>query len=128
MNLLEKWLYWKEHLIDCFENKERFELGFLRETVEVEPDGYGGIDKEFYFANGMFYSCLFHWDGGNFTANRSYEHTHLNKEAFFQILDEKKENILQTLSEDDKIKFESVFNDVRVLLLKQFKSDLHRSV
>ena len=104
-------------------NDKYIELNFLSEVVEVEPDGYGGINKEFYFENGIFYSCLKHWDGSNHSANYSYSHTSLSKDTFSHMLDEKKANILQTLSQEDKIKFEAVFNDVRSFLLMQFKSD-----
>lgn len=128
MNSLEKWLYWKESLIDSFEKREYIELGFLTEVVEIEHDGYGGTNKMFYFKDGAFYSKLSHWDGSNFTANRSYDHTLLSKENFSQILDKKKADVLQILPEDDTIAFETVFNDVRTLLLKQFENDKYLGI
>ncbi len=106
---------------DYFVDDEYVELCFLEETIEVEPDGYGGTNKIFYFKEGVFYTRLSHWDGGNCTANRSYAHTALSKESFAKILDMKKSNILHTLSEDEKFEFESVFNDVKLFLLSKFE-------
>ena len=121
MNEIERWLYWRDKLTEYFENEEYIEFGFLEEIVDVERDGYGGTNKVFYFENGGFYSRLSHWDACNAFANRSYNHTALNKEFFFQMLEEKKCNILQTLSEEEKNSFEYIFNDVRALFLKQFE-------
>ena len=120
MNSLEMWSYWKDLLPDYLE-RDYEELGFLQEVIEVEPDRYGGTNRVFYFKEGVFYTCLSHWDGGNFMANRSYEHTALSKEAFTEILDKKKSNILSTLPKDEKLEFELVFNDVTSLLFSKFE-------
>ena len=117
MNETSIWSYWKERLLDYLSKKEYIELGFLSEIVEVAPDRYSGIDKIFYFENGAFHTCLRHWDGGNFTANRSYNRTVLCKQDFIKILEDKKAIILCELPNAEKAKFESVFEDVKEILL-----------
>jgi hypothetical protein len=117
MNETSIWSYWKERLPDYLSKKEYIELGFLSETVEVERDGYGGTDKIFYFENGAFHACLRHWDAGNSSANCSYNRTALCKQDFIKILEDKKAIILCKLPNTEKAKFESVFEDVKEILL-----------
>ena len=117
MNETSIWSYWKERLPDYLSKKEYIELGFLSETVEVERDGYGGTDKIFYFENGAFHTCLRHWDAGNSSANCSYNRTALCKQDFIKILEDKKAVILCELPNAEKAKFESVFEDVKEILL-----------
>ena len=118
MNQTEIWSHWKNRLPDYLSKKEYIELGFLKETVEVEADGYGGTDKIFYFENGAFHTCLRHWDCGNFSANRSYNRTTLCKQDFTKILEDKRTIILCKLSDTEKAKFESIFDEVREILLR----------
>ena len=114
------WLRRKQDIIDCLENNGYIEFDFLEEVVNVEPDGYGGTNKKFYFEKGIFYTRLSHWDGGNFFANQSYAHTPIDKATFAHQLSKKKTKILQSLSEEDKNKFEPIFDDIQALLLKYF--------
>ena len=114
------WLRRKQEIIDCLENNEYIEFDFLEEVVNVEPDGYGGTNKKFYFEKGIFYTRLSHWDGGNFSANHSYAHTPINKATLAHQLSKKKTKILQSLSEEDKNKFEPIFDDIQAFLLKYF--------
>lgn len=114
------WLRRKQEIIDCLENNEYIEFDFLEEVVEVEPDGYGGTNKKFYFKEGIFYTRLSHWDGANSFANQSYAHTPIDKATFAHQLSKKKTKILQSLSEEDKNKFEPIFDDIQALLLKYF--------
>ena len=125
MKPLELWSYWMNRLPDSFKAEYdtygNVELGFLEETIETTPDGYSGVKKKYYFEDGSFHSRLSHWDGGNFTANRSYNHTALDKERFTEILDAKKSQILLELSENERAEFEAVFDTVKSFLISQIK-------
>jgi len=114
------WLRTYQNIIDCLENNRYIEFDFLKDVIEVEPDGYGGTNRVFYFEDGVFYSRLSHWDAGNMFANRSYAHARISKTYFACHLDKKKTEILQKLSEEDKIKVEPIYNDIQTLLLKKF--------
>ncbi len=114
------WSRKKQYIVESLEKNLYIEFDFLKETVEVASDGYGGTDKLFYFENGIFYTQLSHWDGGNMFANRSYAHTRITKAVFARQLDKKKSEILHTLPKEDKIKFEQIYNDIQALLLSQF--------
>ena len=114
------WLCTYQNIIDCFENNRYIEFDFLQDVIEVEPDGYGGTNRVFYFEEGVFCSRLSHWDCGNMFGNHSYAHARITKTDFACQLDKKKAEILRKLSDEDKITIEPIYNDIQTLLLKKF--------
>ena len=118
---LERWAHWRERLPRYFEKYHRIELEFLKETLEIEPDGYGGTDRLYYYdtENRTYYTAASHWDGGNMFANRSGSPTALSKEQLVQAMEKRKERILNVLSPEEAVEFETVFNDIMTILLHQ---------
>ena len=122
MTELEIWNHWLKRLPTYFEKYSSVELGFLKETLEIEPDGYGGTDRLYYFEkeSGAYYTQISHWDGGNMFANRSGSRTTLTKEMLAQVMTERKNHIESTLSPDEKNEFEDIFQEMLTFLLRQF--------
>ena len=118
---LEMWSHWREHLPKYFEKKSYLQLEFLKEVLEVEPDGYGGTDRVYYYEKEKrtFYTRLSHWDGGNMFANRSYGETALSRDDLVHVVTCKKNEIIKDLPQDEVEEFEKVAGDVLEILLKQ---------
>ena len=118
---LELWSYWRELLPKNFEKYNYPELGFLHEVLEIEPDGYGGTNRVYYYEKDTrtFYTNLEHWDGGNFLANRSYTKTALSREDLVRIVNGKKNEIIKDLPQEEVEEFEKVAGDILEILLKQ---------
>ncbi len=117
------WQDLKETLPEDFGDDDYSELYFLREKLEIESDKYGGTDREFYFENGKLYTRLSHWDGGNFSANRSYDHRVLTSEEFVKVLERKKSQILPNLTEEQKKVFNNNFEYVKRFFLNKIKEN-----
>jgi len=52
-------------------------------------------------------------------ANRSGSPTALSKEQLVRVMEKRKERILNVLSPEEAVKFETVFNDIMTILLHQ---------
>lgn len=118
---LELWSYWRELLPKNFEKYNYPELGFLHEVLEIEPDGYGGTNRVYYYEKDTrtFYTKLEHWDGGNFLAKRSYAKSALSREDLVRIVNGKKNEIIKDLPQEEVEEFEKVAGDILEILLKQ---------
>ena len=100
MNIVEFWSYWyhefPEYLQKHIKDGATIFFGFLTQAVEIEPDHYGGTDREYYYSvsDGTFHTWLRHWDGGNFTAQRCYNDEIITIDQMIDLLEEKRRSAL----------------------------------
>lgn len=92
LDTVEKWRLWYEHLPKYLREKRAnsyIPFYFLKQEIRVESDHYSGVDREYYYSGSdhSFHTCLYHWDGGNFTAEHHYDDEIIPVDRIISLLD-----------------------------------------
>ena len=85
--------------------------------IEIE-DRYSRIERlyQYSFTKKCFSTCLSHSEGGNFFANRSYNHEELTVDQVIEALEDRKQRT-PTSSPQEAERLEKAYRSIRDILL-----------
>lgn len=121
LDSINQWCYWADFFPKYINEQNKIiiiPLDILTEKIKVNPDGYGGTDRKYYFCrtNAEFHTALSDWDGGNFWSNRSYQDEVLPLNRIIDVLEEQKRCTLEKNNTHSK-ELEEAFLTIRNSLI-----------